>query len=271
MSSGFNLAYSANVSNPQSDVLSGTHQAVSRLPTSSGRRDVHAGRSLLPSSPGTSTSSSSHWFWAPATSFPSPRTRACPFCKFQVRIMLAQAVKVFVGSGQPPVIVDLQHPCCSHSFDLFFVFPLFSLQPPCLPNSHTTSPAARQTRFPSKNGRVGLAVGTSDWSTWVECLQTAARRQHAVAEQLVRALTNRGPGLHLESAVESRWVARTCMERFRPSWCGGLPFLLGVRVGPAFLGFGFSPFLLGVRAGFRFSHAGGWPFLLGVWWLALPS
>ena len=42
------------------------------------------------------------------------------------------------------------------------------------------------------------------WSSWAECLQTTAKRQPAVAEQLVVALTNREPGRHLESAVESR-------------------------------------------------------------------
>ena len=42
------------------------------------------------------------------------------------------------------------------------------------------------------------------WSSWAECVQTTAKRQPAVAEQLVAALTNREPGRHLESAVESR-------------------------------------------------------------------
>ena len=42
------------------------------------------------------------------------------------------------------------------------------------------------------------------WSSWADCVQTTAKRQPAVAEQLVAALMNREPGRHLESAVESR-------------------------------------------------------------------
>ena len=42
------------------------------------------------------------------------------------------------------------------------------------------------------------------WSSWAECVQTTAKRQLAVAEQLVAALTNQEPGRHLESTVESR-------------------------------------------------------------------
>ena len=38
----------------------------------------------------------------------------------------------------------------------------------------------------------------------------------------------------------------------RLSHAGGWPFLLGVRVGLSFLGFGFWPFLLGVRVGLSF-------------------
>ena len=66
--------------------------------------------------------------------------------------------------------------------------------------------------LPLSLGGLGLrcaprASKAAYWSSWAECVQTTAKRQPAVAEQLVAALANREPGRHLESAVESReWL-----------------------------------------------------------------
>ena len=59
-------------------------------------------------------------------------------------------------------------------------------------------------------------------------------------------------------------------------WLALWPFLLGVRVGPAFLGFGFSPFLLGGPSVFLMLVVGPSFFRLGIGlvslvWEVLPS
>ena len=78
------------------------------------------------------------------------------------------------------------------------------------------------TVLPLSFGGLGLRSGprvspAAYWSSWADCLVTTAKRQPAVAELLVAALTNEEPGSYLVAAADAR---RALLEAgfHAPSW-----------------------------------------------------
>ena len=107
-----------------------------------------------------------------------------------------------------------QHGCCSHSAQApagvccepHRVSPnLFAADPGCRDSCGVVGsgcpPVVAGWIGPPSGPRVSPAAY---WSSWADCLATTAKRQPAVAEQLVTALTNGASGSYLDAVGDSR-------------------------------------------------------------------
>ena len=76
--------------------------------------------------------------------------------------------------------------------------------------------------FPFRTGGLGLASAVlsrsaASWASWADCLPMVKARHPVIAEELIHALDDRGGGVHVDSASESRdHLIR--MGFLAPSW-----------------------------------------------------